>query len=156
MLRYDKYMNKKYLFLGVSLCIFISDRITKYIIANCVDLPYLVNDYISFDLVFNRGISWGIFHDSNMTVFLMVSMISAIITLLLCMHAYCVYKKGNDIFGHLCIIIGSVSNLIDRVIYGGVIDFIILSYKNYSWPIFNIADVAIVCGVGVLLFCDEI
>ena len=137
------------------LFIFLIDRATKILALTYFHMAHVVNQYLTFELTFNRGISWGMFYNTNTVVFVVVSMITAIITLLLCWHAYQVYKKGNSIIGHIGIIAGSFSNIIDRVLYGGVIDFIVLSYKNYSWPVFNIADVAIVCGVLIFIFGDE-
>jgi len=74
---------------------------------------------------------------------------------MLCWFAYYNYKQGNNIAAEVCIIAGSISNLIDRVIYGGVIDFIILSYGSLSWPVFNVADAMIVLGVILLLLKYE-
>ena len=47
---------------------------------------------------------------------------------------------------------GAVGNLIDRVIYGYVIDFILVHYRDWSFPAFNVADSAISCGVVLVLF----
>jgi signal peptidase II len=46
---------------------------------------------------------------------------------------------------------GAVGNLVDRVIYGYVIDFIDVYYGSWHWPIFNVADSAITIGAGLLL-----
>jgi len=47
---------------------------------------------------------------------------------------------------------GAVGNLIDRVLYGYVIDFLDVYYKSYHWPVFNIADSAITVGVAFILY----
>lgn len=47
---------------------------------------------------------------------------------------------------------GAVGNLIDRVLYGYVIDFLDVYYETYHWPIFNIADSAITVGVAFILY----
>jgi signal peptidase II len=47
---------------------------------------------------------------------------------------------------------GAIGNLVDRVLYGYVVDFILLHYRGWSYPAFNIADSAITCGVALLLF----
>jgi signal peptidase II len=47
---------------------------------------------------------------------------------------------------------GAIGNLIDRVLYGYVVDFILFYYHEWSYPAFNIADTAITCGVGLILF----
>ncbi len=48
---------------------------------------------------------------------------------------------------------GAIGNLIDRAVFGYVIDFIDIYYKNYHWPVFNLADSAICIG-AFLLFID--
>lgn len=144
-----------YIYFFLASIIFIVDRLTKLAALMYAKTPQVMNKYLSFELVFNRGVSWGMFHDASHYGFVFVSAMIALITLFLCWHAYDAYKKGNYVIGHVCIIAGSVSNLLDRVIYGGVIDFVLFSYHQYSWPLFNIADVAIVCGVGLLIVLDE-
>jgi lipoprotein signal peptidase len=46
---------------------------------------------------------------------------------------------------------GAVGNIIDRLRFGAVVDFIHAHAYGWSWYVFNVADAAIVCGVGVLL-----
>jgi signal peptidase II len=46
------------------------------------------------------------------------------------------------------IITGAFSNLLDRLFYGGVIDFIVVWFGDWSWPAFNIADAAILLGIA--------
>jgi signal peptidase II len=145
-------MYKKLYFL-LAAGIFIIDRVTKLAaLAWCADAAYTVNSFLSFEVIFNRGISWGMFHSQNDALFFVVSIIIAFITAVLCGYAYYRYMCGNVIVAEICIITGSCCNLIDRVMYGGVIDFILLSYNNLSWPVFNIADAVIVLGVGLFIF----
>jgi signal peptidase II len=47
---------------------------------------------------------------------------------------------------------GAVGNVIDRIFYGHVIDFIQLHYQNWYYPAFNVADSAICIGIGLMLF----
>ena len=144
-----------YTLLGV--IIFCVDRITKqYALVWCADTTYDTTyqstSFLSCELVMNRGISWGLFHSADVYAFIIVSLVIACVTGFICWHAYDTFKHGASIIGHVCIITGSVSNLIDRVVYGGVIDFILLSYKQYSWPVFNVADMAIVLGVVIIFY----
>src|SRR5438045_3429832 len=148
-------MDKKYIYFFLAFLIFILDRITKLAALMYCETPRVINEYLSFELTFNRGVSWGMFHNTSNATFIVVSGIIALITAFLCWHAYDRYKKRGLVFGHVCVITGSIANLMDRALYGGVIDFIILSYNHYSWPIFNVADMAIVCGVGFLILLDE-
>jgi signal peptidase II len=50
---------------------------------------------------------------------------------------------------------GAIGNVIDRILYGAVVDFVDLHYAGWHWPAFNIADSAITIGV-ILLILDEI
>lgn len=50
---------------------------------------------------------------------------------------------------------GAIGNVIDRVLYGHVIDFLDFHYAGWHWPAFNVADSAIVCGAGLLIL-DEL
>ena len=47
---------------------------------------------------------------------------------------------------------GALGNALDRVIYGAVADFFLLHWRGFDWYVFNIADLAIVAGVGLLLY----
>ena len=140
-----------FIYIILALTIFIIDRITKIAALTWwMEHARYITPFLSCEVVLNRGISWGMLHSTNDIVFVVVSLIITVITAMLCWFAYYNYKRGNSILAEVCIITGSVSNLIDRAIYGGVIDFIILSYGNLSWPVFNVADMMIVFGVGLL------
>lgn len=134
--------------------LFVLDRIAKaWALQACVNTWY-INQYISCELVFNRGVSWSLFSFADDTRFIMLSVVIIAVTLLLCLHAWRIHRGGELVVGQLLVIAGSFSNLIDRFLYGGVIDFIVLSYKSFSWPVFNFADVYVV--VGVLLMIVQI
>lgn len=143
-----------YLLLGT--LIFILDRATKMAaLLWCADSAQTITSFLSFELFYNRGVAWSFLHYDNDYMFIGLSVVIGAITALLCWYAYYQYVRGNSIVGEVCIIVGSVSNLIDRAVYHGVIDFIILSYHDWSWPVFNIADAAIVLGVGIMILQYE-
>ena len=102
---------------------------------------------ISFDLVFNRGVSWGLFASDGIFGFILVGLLIAAITATLAYYTYVRWHTGFSVWAEMLILAGSVGNLIDRVLYHGVIDFIRFSWGNFAWPIFNIADCCIVLGV---------
>ena len=150
-------MQKKlsgYLLLGT--LIFIIDRVTKLAALRwCADSAHTITSFLSFEVFYNRGVTWSFFHCESNYMFVILSLIIAAITALVCWHAYHQYIRGCLALGEVCIIAGSLSNLIDRAVYHGVIDFIILSYKDWSWPVFNIADAVIVLGVGIMFLQYE-
>ena len=138
---------------GVSaLLVLLADRVTKYVALTYFVDEYAVNQFISFQLVFNRGISWSLFHDASFLI--NVGMQLAILLLLgmLGLFTYNRYKQGESIFIESAVAAAAVSNLLDRYMYNGVIDFIELHYKSYYWPSFNIADIVIVCGIFWMMY----
>ena len=63
-------------------------------------------------------------------------------------------SKGLEKICYLMIIGGSFGNLFDRLYYSSVIDFIDISYNNFHWFIFNVADIFITLGVIILIVLE--
>lgn len=145
-------MKKRMLFFAALLCgiLFALDRITKIWALSLQD-DLVINQFLSFHLTFNRGISWGLLYSERSLVFCLVNAIIIALVLFLAHYTYTRYKAGHIIFGELLVLTGAVSNIIDRFYYYGVIDFIVLSYKDYYWPVFNIADALIVGGILIMV-----
>ncbi len=135
----------------LSAFVFLLDRITKYYALTSCSEQCRVNAFLSFEVVFNRGISWGLLHSDGSALFLFVTFLIAAITFSFMFYAYLRLMQGFLIIGETLVIAGSLCNLIDRAWHKGVIDFIVLSYHDWSWPVFNIADAVIVTGVGVII-----
>ncbi len=135
----------------LALFVFLLDRITKFgAMQYCMDRCY-INRFLSFEVGFNRGITWGMFYSQSTMQFICITLLIFAITCALIWYAWDRAKEGHSIFGELLVISGSLSNILDRIIFGGVVDFIEFSYKGYIWPSFNIADSCIVLGVGIML-----
>ena len=135
----------------LSAFVFLLDRITKYYaLISCLE-QCKVNTFLSFEVVVNRGISWGLLHSDGSALFLFVTFLITAITLSFVFYAYLRLMQGFIIIGETLVIAGSLCNLIDRAWYKGVIDFIVLSYHDWSWPVFNIADAVIITGVGIMI-----
>lgn len=132
--------------------IFIADRITKTIALSNFDTSYIINKFVYLQLTLNRGVSWGLFNYAHNTIFLIITSLVIIITMIL--MAYTGYRmyNGYAVFGESLVIIGSLSNIVDRLLYGNVIDFIVLHIGNWSFPVFNLADMAICVGVFIMFY----
>jgi signal peptidase II len=136
--------------------IFLIDRITKYLAVLYIpENGYKISPMISFEVVFNRGISWGIFHGYDTGVFLAISTVIILVLIALGGYTYSAYMSGHNVTGHVIAFVGAFSNIIDRIVFGGVIDFIVLSLGGWSWPVFNVADIAVVCGVLIMVGWDR-
>lgn len=138
------------LFIGTFLC----DRFTKYWATTQLESRYSVNSFCSFELVYNRGVTWSFFDSANPVLFFLLSMVIALIILGVAFYTYIRWMNHYTIVGETLVIAGALSNLIDRAWYGGVVDFIHLHCNGWSWPIFNIADVAIIGGVIIMFFIN--
>ena len=142
----------KYLFSYILfLFLFLIDRVTKWTVVSLDVDSYEVTSWLSLDVQLNRGISWSLFHSVNTWTFLLVSL--CVVAVTLCVVAFAVYQWHRDkpIYGQTMVIAGSVSNILDRVVYGGVVDFIHVHINGWSFAVFNIADVAIVVGVCIMM-----
>jgi signal peptidase II len=142
---------KMYAFLASSL-LFI-DRLAKHLVM-CHVPYYQVNHFLCIDLVFNRGVSFGFFHSSDATTFTAVNILIGCVISLLAAHSYVRIVNNKLILGEVFIFTGAVSNVIDRYMHGGVVDFIALSYQDWHFAVFNIADCFIFFGV-ILMFILE-
>lgn len=135
----------------LGILVFIVDRYSKLMaLTHCSVLDEMFS-FVSCYVTINRGISWGMINSENEVIFLAVSLMITLITVFFAYYAYRRLYAGYVIVGEICIIAGSCSNIVDRFIYAGVIDFILLSYKNMTFPVFNFADVAIVFGVTIMM-----
>jgi signal peptidase II len=132
--------------------IIVIDQATKkYALAYCKQ-EKIITSWLSLQSTFNRGISWGIFngHSSIVGHCITASILAVYASLI--WYTYDRYKQHKHILGELCVLAGGFSNLLDRFVYGGVVDFIILSYRGWSWPTFNLADAVIVGGAFLMAY----
>lgn len=129
------------------------DRITKYFM-QLFDKNYYVNDIITLTLHYNRGISWGMFHSDSTIPFIALNCVIGLFIVIF--FGYTLFRliNGYIILPELMVCAGAVSNMIDRIWYGGVADFILFSYKGWSFPVFNVADVFIVVGLFIMLVLE--
>ena len=127
------------------------DRITKAWALAFLDVEHRFNKYLSFDLALNRGISWSMLHTENDARFMLLTAVILGAVVLLAAYTYHRYQETTFILGEVFVLAGALSNVVDRFIYRGVIDFIVVSAYDFVWPTFNLADASIVAGVFIML-----
>lgn len=127
------------------------DRVTKnWALEHCIE-PTKINEFISLELIYNRGISWGLLNSDNQGIFLFVNFLILCVIIGLMLYTFVRWNNTHWIIGEVLVLAGALSNMFDRVVYGGVVDFILLSARGYCWPYFNVADAGIVLGVGLMV-----
>ena len=133
------------------------DQISKFWVTLHVPMHYsisVVEGFFNITHIRNPGVAFGLFarHESEYKVlFLVVISIIAIIAILIIFHQSPENKKTVR-FGLILIFSGAVGNLIDRILYKEVIDFLDFFYQGFHWPAFNVADSCITTGVGFMIY----
>lgn len=144
-----------FIYILVGTGILLIDQLTKYsALVWCPPEGYPFGPFLAFDLMINRGISWGMFSSSSTTQFIMITLAVVAVIGVLLLHIVDRLKYNTSLLGETLVLAGAVSNVIDRIVYHGVIDFIAVTYKLPYIPAFtcNIADISIVLGAIVMLY----
>jgi signal peptidase II len=149
-------MNVRYVVLWATLGVFFGlDRIAKLWALHACEQPMALTSWCHCDLVMNRGVSFGLFHSQEWIMFAAVTVLVMGIMALVACRAYVRSREGFSIAGELFILVGAFSNLIDRFMYDGVIDFMVLTCRFGTWPAYNLADAMIVGGAIYLLITSS-
>jgi signal peptidase II len=130
--------------------VIVFDQVTKYIAKSGLQegTITLIKDYFELVYVENRGAAFGLFQNMK---FLLVGITSIVIIIMI----YYLFKNRKmDIVLRISLILiigGAIGNLIDRIILGYVIDFFHFYMKDFfDFPVFNVADISVVCGTILL------
>lgn len=142
-------MNLKVLI--TSALVILVDQITKALIKEFLTLREpvrIIGDFLRFTYVENPGIAFGIRIGAR-SVFTLLSVATIVVIFIYLFRAK--KDRASVRFTLALILGGAVGNLIDRILYGRVVDFIDIGVKNLRWPVFNVADMAVTIGMIILL-----
>ena len=119
----------------------------------------LIDNFLNLTYVRNKGAAFGILSDSAIRIpfFITVSIVAVVGILWYIKHVRADQKLLT--WALSLVFAGAVGNLVDRIRFGEVIDFIDVHWYQYHYPAFNVADSAITIGVTLLLidlWCDEL
>ena len=152
-----KNVNVKKLVISLSILIlfFLLDRISKNLILNILEetgkVDIYINSFLSFYLVWNKGIGFGLLSSEQDYFYNIVTAFIVFVIIYLLLK-----EKGMKYYFLLFILGGSLGNLFDRMYFRAVPDFIDLNYKGYHWFIFNVADIIITVGIILLILAEFI
>jgi len=149
-------MKNKYLKVGSIIgIVLVLDQISKYVIQTHIRLSdsiTVVPGFFNITHVRNKGAAFGIlstlpeFWRSAFFITVTLLAVAAIGALIMKTHERLLVYAFSLIAG------GAIGNVVDRIRYGEVVDFIQWYIKSYYWPSFNVADSAISIGVMLLAF----
>lgn len=136
----------------IATLVFASDQLSKYWILRIVNLderePIQITPFMDLAMAWNTGVSYGLL--STHMQGLLVALSVAIALMLVFWLRKATKPLAAASYGML--IGGALGNALDRLLHGAVADFVLLHWGTYTWYVFNVADIAIVAGVGVLLY----
>tara|TARA_Y100000590_G_scaffold414796_1_gene511986 strand:- start:1430 stop:1894 length:465 start_codon:yes stop_codon:yes gene_type:complete len=134
----------------IFILIILFDQLTKFFINRHIPQDKVYEIFVFLDLINikNKGISFGLLSET-----LPYWLILIVIIMIIVVISFWYFKTKNiyEKWSLICIISGAMGNLIDRLIYHSVTDFLYFHYEKYYWPAFNLADIAISIGITILL-----
>ncbi len=130
-----------------------ADQLLKqYMLSLVFEPPRVIEVTGFFNLVpvWNRGVSFGMLGDSETSRWILIGLALVILVVLVVW----LVRSGSVVvcFALVLVIGGALSNVIDRVVFGAVVDFIDIHAFGWHWPAFNLADMSIVAGTALLLY----
>ena len=136
----------------ISFIVFIIDLISKILINNFFTVNSslcIIKDLFYITYTRNFGAAFSILQNSR---FLLIFISVFVLFILIYYIKSSLEIKKIELFAYSFIIGGLFGNLYDRIVYGYVIDFLDIYIFGYDYPVFNIADCAIVMGIIILIF----
>ena len=136
----------------IPIIIILLDQLTKILVLNNIPEHTVISvmPYFNLLLTFNKGVSFSLLaSDSKYAPYLLSAFAVGVSICLL----YWLKKEKDKLcrFGLALILGGAIGNVIDRIRFGGVVDFLDFYIGDYHWPAFNVADSAICIGVAFIL-----
>ena len=139
----------------IGLIIFILDQIVKLAIGFSIPLnrsKIIIKDFFSISNVHNYGAAFSIFY-GNRILLIIVSLLALFLIYFFILKN--IKNTKLEIITYSLLIGGILGNLLDRIIYGYVVDFFDFKIFGYNFPVFNIADICIVCS-AILIIADTL
>lgn len=142
--------------LWLAVAVLLLDQATKQLALAQLTLhePVAILPFLDITLVYNKGAAFGFLSSASgwqNVFFIVVALIACGVIL------YLLRQTRERLFAVALMLVlgGAIGNLVDRILYGYVVDFIDVYYQNWHWPAFNIADSAITIG-AILIALDAI
>lgn len=152
---------KVWLWFGLAIVVIALDQLSKQAIALNFEYGERLNLLPVFDLtlVYNYGAAWSFLSDAGGWQRWLFTAISFFVSIAIMVWIWRLAKEVVStgvsqtllLLALSLILGGAIGNLIDRVLYGYVIDFLLVYYQDSFFPVFNIADSAISLGAGLMI-----
>lgn len=139
---------------GIALLVLVLDQASKWWVLYGLDLPergmVRLLPVLNFTMVWNRGVTFGLLN--GLGAWARPALVAVAVAVVAALGVWLARAESWRVAGGLGAIAGgALGNVIDRLRFGAVVDFIHAHIGSVSWYVFNLADAAIVIGVGLLL-----
>ncbi|MBV2091755.1 MAG: signal peptidase II [Candidatus Thiodiazotropha sp. (ex Ctena orbiculata)] len=141
--------------LWLSFVVILLDQLTKQMADRMLTLyePVYVLPIFDLTLIYNKGAAFSFLSDQGGWQRWFFTVLAIVVTTVLTVWLWRLKQQEKWVAVSLSLIIGgAIGNVIDRILFGHVIDFLHFHYQQHYWPAFNIADSAITLGVGIMLY----
>jgi signal peptidase II len=138
--------------LSIATLTFAADQLSKFWALSIINIderpPIQVTPFLDIVMAWNKGVSYGLLETNVQLILVVMSvLLSAVLWI------WAARSTTQLAAASLGLIIGgAIGNALDRMLHGAVADFVHLHWGSWSWYIFNVADIAIVVGVALLIY----
>lgn len=139
--------------LVTSVLAIVADQVTKHL-ARSTLAPHrsvpILGDVFRLTYVENSGIAFGINFPGGPVIFTVTSMVATLVVM-----GYAWKFRNRELLLRLSLALivgGAVGNVIDRLLFGKVVDFLDFSIGAFHWPVFNVADSCVTVGIVLFLY----
>lgn len=140
--------------LWLSLVVIVLDQATKFLASGMLILhePVAVLPFFNLTLMHNTGAAFSFLHDASGWQRWFFAALALIVSVMLVLWLRRLQPHERWLATALTLVLGgALGNLVDRLMYGYVVDFIQLYYQDWYYPAFNVADSAITVGAVMLV-----
>ena len=146
-------MPRSWAWFTLAAAIVVSDRVSKWVVLEHFVLGERVEvtSFFNMVLVFNRGAAFSFLAEASgwqTALFAVIAIVAALIVSVLILRSP---ERRLLCTGLALILGGALGNLVDRLLYGQVVDFVDLHAFGWHWPAFNVADSGITIGAGLVI-----
>ncbi len=150
----ERLLKRWWAWLLLSAVVVALDQLTKHVVQQTVPFgsPIRVTPFFDLVLVYNPGAAFSFLSTApgwQRELFIGIAAVAAVLIVFLLRR-----NVADRLFCFALSLIlgGALGNLVDRILLGAVVDFLHFHVAQYYWPAFNVADSAITCGAGLLIW----
>lgn len=146
-------------FFVISVAVVVLDQWAKYFMSSILPLCVYgrcesieILPFFKLTLLHNQGAAFSFLHDAGGWQRWFLVTVSVVMSVVITAWLYRVYQTQKLVSYALCLILGgAIGNLVDRVMHGYVVDYLVFYYDTWYFPAFNVADTCISIGAGLLI-----